>query len=105
MEKVMLMSLENMVIQLVEGKRLAFRGARDVHLECTEGLLWLTVEGQPDDFLLARGERLCIGGNGLAIIQGMPSASIRLAYMASESIRQGRRLAWRFNPCAVHIVA
>ena len=99
------MSLENMVIQLGEGKRLAFRGARDVHLECTEGLLWLTVEGQPDDFLLARGERLRIGGNGLAIIQGMPFASIRLAYMASESIRQSRRLVWRFNPRAVHIVA
>ena len=99
------MSLENMVIQLVEGKRLAFRGARDVHLECTDGLLWLTVEGHSGDFLLARGERMRIESNGLAIIQGMPSASIRLACMAAESIRQGRRLAWRFNPRAAHIVA
>ena len=101
----MLMSLGNMVIQLAEGKRLAFRGARDVHLECTEGLVWLTVEGQAGDFLLARGERLRIESNGLAIIQGMPSASIRLDSMAAEPIRQGRLFAWRFDLRAVHMVA
>jgi len=49
----MQMSLKNMVIQLVERKHLAFKEAHGVYLECTEGLVWVTVEGQSGDFLLA----------------------------------------------------
>lgn len=101
----MLMSLGNVVIQLAEGKKLAFRGARDVHLECTEGFVWLTVEGQPGDFLLAKGERLRIESNGLALIQGLPLGSVRLLSMATWSTRQGRRFAWRFNQRAAHMFA
>ncbi|MHB1238613.1 MAG: DUF2917 domain-containing protein [Gallionella sp.] len=78
----MIMSLRNLVIQLAEGKKLAFRGARDVRLECTEGRVWLTIEGQSDDFLLSKGERLRIEGDGLAPIQGLPSGSVQLASMA-----------------------
>lgn len=78
----MIMSLHSMVIQLAEGKKLAFRGARDIRLECTEGRVWLTIEGQSDDFLLSKGERLRIGSNGLALIQGLPSGSVQLDSMA-----------------------
>ena len=101
----MLMSLGNMVIQLNEGKRLAFRDARDMHLECTEGMVWLTVEGQPGDFLLAKGERMRIKSNGLALIQGLPSGSVRLVSMARSSIRQGSRFSLHSDLRAVHIVA
>lgn len=99
----MLMSLGNLVIQLAEGKKLAFRGARDIHLECTEGLVWLTVEGQSGDFLLAKGERLRIESCGLALIQGLPSGSVRLVSMATWSTRQGRRFAWSFDPRAAQM--
>ncbi len=78
----MIMLLRNMVIQLAEGKKLAFRGARDVRLECTEGPVWLTVEGQSDDFLLSKGERLRIEDDGLVLIQGLPSGSVQLSGMA-----------------------
>lgn len=100
----MLISLRNMVIQLAEGRGLPFRDARGVCLECTEGLVWLTVEGQPDDFLLARGERLRIESNGLALIQGLPSGSVRLDSMTTWPVRHGNRFAWRFNLRAVHTV-
>jgi hypothetical protein len=103
--KIMHMELGNMVIQLAEGKRLAFRGARDVHLECTEGRIWLTVEGQSDDFLLAKGERLRIASNGHALIQGLPSGSVQLLSKATRSIRPGSRFAWPSDLFAVHMVA
>lgn len=74
----MKMSFKDMVIQLAEGKMLAFQGARDVHLECTEGMIWLTIEGQSGDFLLTKGERQCIESNGLGLIQGLPSGSVQL---------------------------
>ena len=89
----MIMSLHNMVIQLAEGKRLAFRGGRDVHLECIEGRVWLTVEGQLCDLLLAKGERLRIGSNGLTIIQGLPSGSVQLVDMAACSTRRDSRFS------------
>jgi hypothetical protein len=101
----MLMSLKNMVIQLTEGKRLAFRGARDAYLECTEGMVWLTVEGQPGDFLLAKGEQLRIESNGLALIQGLPSGSVKLISMARSSSRQVNRFTLPSDLRAVHIVA
>jgi len=89
----MLVSLANMEIQLVDGKNLAFRDARDIHLECNEGMAWLTVEGQPGDFLPAKGECMRIESNGLALIQGLPYASVRLVSMATCSTRQEKRFA------------
>lgn len=94
----MRMSLKNGVIQLAEGKPLVFRGARHVHLECTEGTVWLTVEGQPDDFMLAKGERLRIENDGLALVEGNPSGTIRLISEASWSIRRAHRFVRRFDP-------
>ena len=99
------MELGNMVIQLAKGKRLAFRGARDVHLECTEGRVWLTVMGQPGDFLLAKGERMRIKSNGLTLIQGLPSGSVQLVSIATRLIRSGSRFTWLSDLFAVHMVA
>ena len=78
----MQMSLGNMVVHLSDGKVLAFRDARNVHLECNEGMVWLTVEGHQSDIVLAKGERQRIESDGLAILQGMPSASVKLARRA-----------------------
>lgn len=96
----MLLSLRNMEIQLAEGKTLAFRGARNVYLECTEGMVWITVEGQPGDFLLVQGERLRIEKNGLVLAQSLPAGAIRLISEAPWSIF----LANSFNRC-FHLLA
>lgn len=61
-------SLKNAVIELAYGKSIAFRNVRNACLVCTEGALWLTLEGEFRDFLLIKGERLRIEGNGLALI-------------------------------------
>ena len=96
----MRMSLRNGVIQVTEGKPMAFRDARDVHLECTEGIVWLTVEGQAGDFLLAKGERLRIESDGLALVEGSPSGAIRLIGAAPWPIRWANRFNRRFGPLA-----
>lgn len=77
----------NMLFQLARKKQFAFRDARGVYVECVCGTVWITVEGQAGDFLLSKGERLCIESNGLALVQGLPSGSIRLVNVANESIR------------------
>jgi hypothetical protein len=74
----MWISLQNGVILLADGKPLAVRGARGIHIECTEGKVWLTVEDQPGDFMMCKGEQLRIESNGLALVEGLPSGAIRL---------------------------
>lgn len=71
------MSLEDGIVQLVEAEPLAFRAARNCRLECTAGRVWLTVEGQAGDFLIAQGDRVHIESDGLALVEGMPSGAIR----------------------------
>ena len=85
----MQMSLGDLVIQLSTGKMLAFRGARNIGLRCTDGAVWLTVEGRPDDMVLTKGERQLIESNGLALIQGLPSGSVQLV---DGSTRKRRRV-------------
>ena len=74
----MRMSLKDSLIQLAAGKPLALRGARRVRLECTEGMVWLTLEGAPEDYFLAKGETLRLENNGLVLIEGNPAGAIRL---------------------------
>lgn len=76
--RVMRRSVANEIIQVVEGERLAFRAARNQRLECTAGRVWLTIEGQPGDFLIAQGGQVNIESNGLALVEGMPFGAIRL---------------------------
>lgn len=101
----MIMSPCNMAVQLAEGKQLAFRGARDTRLECIEGRVWLTVEGQPCDFLLSKGERLRIGSNGLVLIQGLSSGSVQMVSMVPCSTCRESRFAWFSVLRLAHIVA
>ena len=81
----MRITLQDEVIQLAEGKPLAIRGARGVLLECTDGIIWLTVKGYPDDFWLTKGERQRIKNNGLALIEGFQSGAIRLVGDSNNS--------------------
>lgn len=92
----MRISLRNEVVQLAEGKPLAFRGAHGIYLECTEGMVWLTIEGQLGDFLLAKGERLRIESNSLALVEGLPSGAIRLVSDLSNPLGGSVLSAFRF---------
>ena len=83
-----LMSLGSIAIQLLDRKSLALRGASNFHLVCVEGSVWLTIEGQECDFILCKGEKYRIVGNGLAVIQGLPSGAIHLVSKATLPLHQ-----------------
>jgi len=69
--------LSNKPTRLGMGEIVAFRGARGSYLECTNGMVWLTIEGQPGDFYLEQGSGVLIASNGLVLIEGMPTGEIR----------------------------
>lgn len=89
----MRMSLDNMVIQLAEKKILTLRNARDIRIECNAGVVWITIEGQPGDFLLEKGEHLLIISNGPVFIQGMPYGLVKVVCAASSD-RQVSLFSW-----------
>lgn len=73
---------------------MVFGHARNVHIECTEGMVWVTVEGQPGDFILAHGERLRLESDGLALVQGLSTGAVRLVDGAICAIHKTDRLYW-----------
>ena len=84
----MQISPKNIVIQLGERKTLAFTEGQGVCIECSDGAVWLTIEGQSGDYLLAKGERLHTTSKGLLVAQGLPSGLICLSYgLSKASIR------------------
>lgn len=94
-------SLGNRVIQLAEGRPLAVRGARYACLECTEGMVWLTLEGRPDDYFLRRGEQLRIESDGLTLVEGNPCGAIRLVSAAPRRTIGRSGIARRFEAAAM----
>lgn len=100
----MRISLDNMVIQLAERKMLTIRDTRDIQIECNEGMVWLTIEGQPGDFPLEKGEHLLIKSKGPAFIQGMPYGLVKLVSAASSGC-QTSLFAWPFDLHVLHTVA
>lgn len=80
----MRIELSNTVIQMNESNRLSFSNARNVRLECLDGVIWLTFSDIEGDFLIERGEQIVISSNGLALIQGLPFASVKLTSPTSK---------------------
>lgn len=89
------LTLRNGTIPLADGRLLTIRGARGVEVECTEGKVWLTIEGQPGDIVLGAGDRARIDSNGLALAEGLPSGAVRLLRPLSRLERAWQTLRWR----------
>lgn len=88
------LSLKQGRLQLNGDAPVAFRRARGYWVECVDGRIWLTVNGQAGDFLLSAGERLRIESNGLALVAGLPAGSLRL-YREASWPEHSARLLWR----------
>lgn len=90
----MWLSLKQGRLQLNGDAPVAFRRARGYWIECLDGRIWLTVNGQAGDFLLSAGERLRIESNGLALVAGLPAGSMRI-YREAAWPEYSARLLWR----------
>lgn len=81
--------LVNISKHLLPGKLDTLRRALGAMLTCSEGRVWVTVEEQPEDFLLVQGQTLQIKSNGLVLIQGLPSGKIRMSVGRFNEVRNG----------------
>lgn len=65
-------------IRLTENQPLSLRDARGLRVECTSGIVWITLSGQAGDVFLKPGESHLLRGNGLALIECIGDGSIRI---------------------------
>jgi hypothetical protein len=67
----------NTTIHVTESNKVSFSHAKNICLECMHGNIWLTFNDLQGDFLLTKGEQLLIPSNGIALIQGLPAATVK----------------------------
>ncbi|MDH6525609.1 hypothetical protein M2130_002160 [Polynucleobacter sphagniphilus] len=79
MENQMKIELGNTTLRVTESNKVSFSQAKNVSLECVHGDIWLTFNDLQGDFLLTKGERLIIPSNGIALIQGLPAATVKFS--------------------------
>jgi len=72
---------------LAENTPIRLRSAKGVRVICTAGRLWLTVEGEAGDILLAPGDSHLIRGRGLALLEAIGSGRARFARPVSRPAR------------------
>ncbi|NUP09427.1 MAG: DUF2917 domain-containing protein [Polyangiaceae bacterium] len=56
---------------------------RTLEVRCDAGLLWVTVEGAPDDVLLRAGECVMLSGRGLVVIEALERAEFAMVPKAA----------------------
>lgn len=79
-------------IRLTESQPVSLRGARGLRVECTAGVVWITVSGEAADIFLKPGQSHRLRGDGLALIESIGSGSIRIG-MPAPRPGFARRLA------------
>jgi hypothetical protein len=56
---------------------LRLRG-RTCRVSCVAGRLWVTTTGRREDFVLAPGEEVRLGGRGSVVVEALRTATVRL---------------------------
>ena len=70
--------LKGSTLALPAGAVLRLHGPRGLQVTCESGHLWITEEDQPDDVWLAKGQRVWLVGDGLALLEAKGDARLRI---------------------------
>ena len=75
--------------------------ARGLAMEVVRGSVWITFEGQRDDYVLSPGERLPINTRGRMVIQGLSPSEIMFVRQpeVTPGIRAARRVSSHPGDC------
>jgi hypothetical protein len=88
----MRIELRNTIFKIADENRVSFSNADNIQIKCLEGTVWLTIDGMTYDYVLTAGEQIRAKGNGLALLQGLPLATVQLSQCNSASKYQSQTL-------------
>jgi hypothetical protein len=66
-------------VALGAGELLRLPAPRGMEVVCEAGHLWITEEAQPVDVWLAAGQRVCLVGSGVAVVEAKGEARFTIA--------------------------
>jgi hypothetical protein len=52
---------------------------RGLAIECRQGILWVTQEGDPKDYILEPGQRFVVARRGSVVVEACSDARLRVA--------------------------
>lgn len=67
---------------LEKGQSLRLSGGQGVRIACVSGLLWMTQEGDPDDWFIAAGQAMTVSAPGLTLIEALEPSVVALSLAA-----------------------
>ncbi|MBC8007167.1 MAG: DUF2917 domain-containing protein [Prolixibacteraceae bacterium] len=85
-------NLQDCVLELLPAQVLRLHAAAGATIRCDVGILWVTQEGRAQDYFLSVGESLCIGADGLTLIEAMGGGAARLTLRASQASDRAIRM-------------
>ena len=74
----MISELTNARIELQREGLMNLRAPKGSTIECETGLVWVTQEGEPDDYWLPAGQSLVLPRSGRIVIEAAQSSRITL---------------------------
>jgi hypothetical protein len=94
--------LESPVLDLEAGQLLSLDDARGTRIQAREGTVWITEEGEPQDFVVESGQSFVVKGRGRTLVQAMVDSRVALRDgprpgTADEALGEERLLEARFR--------
>jgi len=86
----MKLCIQGTQLLLGRGQSVGVPAARGVRLKVVRGRLWLTQEGDREDYFVAPGETFDIGRNGTTVLHGLELTEVRFEQPAARWSLAGR---------------
>ncbi len=86
----MIFTSPNAALQLKVTQTLSVRGGQGARVFCSQGVVWLTQEGDSRDIFLSPSEEWVIEKNGLVLIQALEEAAIQVLSHNARSVALAR---------------
>jgi len=64
----------------------SLKPARDIHVRCTAGAVWLTRDGDIEDYVLAAGAGQCVRRGRQVVVVGMPRGAIEIRLASADEL-------------------
>src|SRR5262245_23494315 len=77
--------VEMMETTIPKGRTLRIQDGKGLDLTVVLGSLWVTHEGDIDDFVLRPGEAFHVSRNGLTLVHAFSEVKLRIAYPAEAA--------------------
>ena len=81
------------VVSLDSREAVTLPGIRGATLRVTQGTLWLTQEGNPNDVVLRAGDNFVVESDGTTVVEAMSAALLCIVGRQADTLRVPARAA------------